>query len=665
MLVSGAFWWASYGGIFAPVSAKVQYDLVVIGGGHAGCEAAAAAANLGSRVMLITMNLGAIGQMSCNPAMGGVAKGQIVREIDALGGYSGIVSDRSMVQFRMLNRSKGPAMWSPRTQNDRDLFARTWRQLLENTPNVHFMQDTVTELVVERTTNNQQPTTSRIIGVRTGLGTLLPCRSVVLTSGTFMNGVMHIGEKQFGGGRAGEKASHGITEQLIELGFEAGRMKTGTPPRVDGRSIDYSLLEEQKGDENPGKFSFLPSDGAGGPPPPPGEAGRGRKQLSCWITYTNQQVHDTLRTGFDRSPMFNGRIQGRGPRYCPSIEDKIDRFADKDRHQIFVEPEGWNTIETYINGFSTSLPEDVQIAALRQMPGFAQARLFRPGYAVEYDYFPPTQLSHTLETKLVDGLYFAGQINGTTGYEEAACQGLMAGINAHQKTSGKPAFTLGRDEAYIGVLIDDLITKGTEEPYRMFTSRAEYRILLRQDNADLRLTPRSFELGLASADRMRRVEQKLRHTEELTTFLQNESVSPEQANSVIVPRGTEAIRQKVKLHSLLLRPQLNMANMEAITPELTSLISSFGEMKEEVLEQAEIGAKYDGYITKERTNAEKLTRLEEVPLEFDMEYARLTSLSIEARQKLDKAKPRTLGQASRISGVSPADLSVLMVYLGR
>ncbi len=625
------------------------YDIVVVGAGHAGCEAAAAAANLGSSVLIITMNMGVIAQMSCNPAMGGVGKGQIVREIDALGGYSGIISDLSTVQFRMLNKSKGPAMWSPRSQNDRQLFAHTWRMKLEANRNVHFRQDTVTNMLVERSPQG----VLHITGVKTGLGSTISCKAVILTNGTFLSAVMHIGEKQFGGGRAGENAAYGITEQLAELGFQSGRMKTGTPPRVDGRSIDYTLMEEQKGDERPAKFSFSNQT------QPP------EKQLSCWITHTSEQVHDILRTGFDRSPMFNGRIQGQGPRYCPSIEDKINRFADKSSHQIFVEPEGWNTVETYINGFSTSLPEDVQMAALRQLPGFAKARMFRPGYAVEYDYFPPTQIRHTLETKLISGLYFAGQINGTTGYEEAACQGLMAGINAHQQIASQPPFILARDHAYIGVLIDDLITKGTEEPYRMFTSRAEFRILLRQDNADQRLTPLSHNIGLATDERMARVEKKTAFTALLTKALGSESADPEATNPMIVPRGTEPIKQKVKLNKLLLRPQLEYSDVESLSPTLPTLANSFGDLRAEVTEQVEIQTKYEGYVQKERDMAERLSRLENVPLHNDTPYEKLSSLSVEARQKLSLIQPKTIGQASRISGISPADISVLMVYLGR
>lgn len=621
-----------------------RYDVIVVGAGHAGCEAAAAAAGMGSSVLLITMNMGVIGQMSCNPAMGGVGKGQLVREVDALGGWSGIVSDRSAVQFRMLNRSKGAAMWSPRTQNDRQLFATEWRSVLESLPRLHFRQDNVAGMVVEN---------GRVAGVRTSSGMIARSRAVILTSGTFMNGVIHIGERQIGGGRAGEKASHGITEQLVELGFEAGRMKTGTPPRVDGRSIDYSQLEEQRGDEVPAKFSFSDSTR-------PLE-----RQLSCWITYTDPEVHDILRTGFSRSPMFTGRIQGVGPRYCPSIEDKIERFADKDRHQIFVEPEGWNTVETYINGFSTSLPEEVQVAALRKIPGFAHARIFRPGYAVEYDYFPPTQLWHTLETKLVEGLYFAGQINGTTGYEEAACQGLMAGINAHLKVHERDPFVLKRDEAYIGVLIDDLITKGTEEPYRMFTSRAEYRILLRQDNADLRLTPRGHAIGLATDERMRRTEQKREYVSALARSLRAESVDPEVANPVIVPRGTAPLKQRLKAHDLLLRPQLQFPDVAAFAPRIAELADTFGRLRDEVVEQVEVQAKYEGYLEKERELADKLGRLGSIPLDPDMDYHKLTSLSTEARQKLAAVRPTDMAQASRISGVSPADLSVLLVYLGR
>lgn len=618
-----------------------EYDVIVVGAGHAGCEAAAAAANMGSRVMLVTMNMQTIAQMSCNPAMGGVAKGQIVREIDALGGYSGIVSDKSAIQFRMLNKSKGPAMWSPRTQNDRMLFAAEWRQMLEETPNVDFFQDMVKGLIIKN---------GKAAGVITGMGLEIHAKAVVLTNGTFLNGIIHVGEKQFGGGRMAERAATGITEQLIDLGFEHGRMKTGTPPRIDGRSLDYTKMEVQPGDENPSKFSY--SD----------KTSKLVTQRPCWITYTNDQVHDLLRTGFDKSPMFAGRIQGLGPRYCPSIEDKIDRFADKDRHQIFVEPEGWNTIEIYVNGFSTSLPEDVQYAAMTKIPGFENAKMFRPGYAIEYDYFPPTQLSLAMETKLVENLYFAGQINGTTGYEEAACQGLMAGINAHLKINNQAPFILGRSEAYIGVLIDDLITKGTEEPYRMFTSRAEYRILLRQDNADVRLTPRSYEMGLAKQDRYDAVKEKMAQTQAIIKHLKTESVDPETINGYLESVNSAPISQKLKMHSVLTRPQVDISGMKNSIPTLGSFLSN---QNEEAIEEAEILIKYEGYIEKEQDMAEKLSRLEHIYLKPDFDYHALNSLSMEARQKLSKIKPSTIGQASRISGVSPADISVLMVFLGR
>lgn len=620
-----------------------KYDVIVVGGGHAGNEAAASAANLGSSVLLITMNMNAIGQMSCNPAMGGIAKGQIVREIDAMGGYSGIVTDRSMIQFRMLNRSKGPAMWSPRTQNDRMRFAEEWRLMLEQTPNVDFWQDMVTALLVKDGT---------VCGVKTSMGIEIESRSVILTNGTFLNGIIHLGEKQFGGGRAGERASFGITEQLQELGFRSGRMKTGTPPRVDGRSLDYTKMEEQPGDAVPGKFSYSDSTQPL------------KKQRSCHITYTNTDVHDILRTGFDRSPMFAGRIEGLGPRYCPSIEDKIERFADRDRHQIFVEPEGWNTVEIYVNGFSTSLPEEVQIAALHKIPGFENAKMFRPGYAIEYDFFPPTQLYHSLETKLIKGLYFAGQINGTTGYEEAACQGMMAGINAHLKLQEKSPFVLDRSEAYIGVLIDDLITKGTDEPYRMFTSRAEYRIMLRQDNADERLTPKSHAIGLASDERLKNVEKKKSNCSSLISFFRETSCNMETINPVLESRGSSPLKQKIKLSNIVTRPGIGIAEVAEGSEELNSFLklNSFGD---DALLQAEILMKYEGYISKESEMADKFNRLENLKLHPDFEYTKLTSLSAEAREKLADIKPATIGQASRISGVSPSDISVLMVYVGR
>lgn len=617
-----------------------EYDVIVVGAGHAGCEAAAAAATMGSKVLLVTMNMGTIAQMSCNPAMGGVAKGQIVREIDALGGQSGIVSDKSMIQFRMLNLSKGPAMWSPRTQNDRMRFAEEWRLTLESIPNVDFWQEMAKELLIE---NN------RVIGVRTALGIEIRGKAVVLTNGTFLNGKIHIGEKNFGGGRTGEKSATGLTEQLVSLGFESGRMKTGTPPRVDGRSLDFSKMEEQKGDESPGKFSYSDTKPL-------------TKQISCWITYTNEEVHEELRTGFEKSPMFSGRIQGLGPRYCPSIEDKINRFAERDRHQIFVEPEGWNTVEIYVNGFSTSLPENVQYQALKKIAGFEKAKMFRPGYAIEYDYFPPTQLKLTLETQLIDNLYFAGQINGTTGYEEAACQGLMAGINAHNKVHDKDPFILKRSEAYIGVLIDDLVNKGTLEPYRMFTSRAEYRILLRQDNADLRLTEFGHKLGLASDDRLERVLDKKNDIKSLTETLQKIKVEPHTINDELINRSTATISEKVPVINLLRRPQIGFSNLKEINPELSNLLAKFPP---EVLEQVEIGIKYDSYIEREQKLAEKIGGLEDYKIKSDFDYDRVKALSAEGREKLKKIKPDTIGQASRISGVSPADISILTIYLGK
>jgi tRNA uridine 5-carboxymethylaminomethyl modification enzyme len=617
-----------------------KYDVIVVGAGHAGCEAAAAAANLGSKTLLITMNMQTIAQMSCNPAMGGIAKGQIVKEIDALGGYSGIVTDLSMIQFRMLNRSKGPAMWSPRAQNDRMLFAAKWREMLERTPNLDFYQDTVVSLLV---------TANKVFGVVTGLGHEIIANSVVLTNGTFLNGKVHIGDKNFGGGRISEKAAFGITEQLVSLGFESDRLKTGTPPRVDGRSLNYTKMEEQPGDDRIVGFSFLDIE-------------KPRKQLSCWITYTDKKVHDILRTGFDRSPMFSGRIEGIGPRYCPSIEDKINRFAERERHQLFVEPEGWNTVEVYINGFSTSLPEEVQYEALRSIAGFEGAKMFRPGYAIEYDYFPPTQLKYSLETKLIEGLFFAGQINGTTGYEEAACQGLMAGINAHQKTKDLDPLILKRSDAYIGVLIDDLISKGTNEPYRMFTSRAEFRTLLRQDNADLRLTALSYRLGLASQERIEKVKAKRDGVEKIKNILNILVVTPDDINPYFEKISSSLIIEKQKACKLLLRPEIELKDLMDSLPVLKKELNDFST---DTLEQASIQIKYDVYIEKEKELVERMSQLESLIIPETFDYKKISSLGNEAREKLTKIKPSTLGQASRISGINPSDVQILMVYMGR
>jgi tRNA uridine 5-carboxymethylaminomethyl modification enzyme len=617
-----------------------KYDIIVVGAGHAGCEAAAAAANLGSSVLLITMNMGTIAQMSCNPAMGGVAKGQIIREIDALGGCSGFISDETSIQFRMLNRSKGPAMWSPRAQIDRMRFAEAWRLTLERIPNVDFWQDTVKEVIVKG---------DKAAGVLTSLGIQIEANAVVLTNGTFLNGLIHIGEKKFGGGRTAEKAATGLTEQLVELGFKAGRMKTGTPPRVDGRSLDYSKMEEQWGDTEGGQFSYR-------------SVKKAVEQRCCWITYTNQQVHDTLKEGFEKSPMFTGRIKGLGPRYCPSIEDKINRFAERERHQIFVEPEGWNTVEIYVNGFSTSLPEDVQYKALTQIPGFEKARMFRPGYAIEYDFFPPTQLSLSLETKLINNLYFAGQINGTTGYEEAASQGLIAGINAHQKINQKDDLILKRSESYIGVLIDDLVTKGTEEPYRMFTSRAEHRLLLRQDNADIRLSPIGHQLGLISDAQLAKVNHKIVSSDEIVKYTKNTSVDSSSVNDLLEELGTSKLNQNAKLFSLISRPQITINDLRKVNSNLDNMLVKFDE---EIIEQAEIKIKYESYFEKEMEIVDRMKKMEDREINPDFDYSTLGSLSKEAREKLMRIKPRTLGQASRISGVSPSDISVLMVHVSR